>query len=58
MGTELDRDVRPAEGVRMTERTQLRRLPKRGSHDSAVVYEILDSAFLAQVGFAMQGSPL
>jgi uncharacterized protein len=57
MGTELDSHVRPAEGVSMTERTQLRRLPKRGSHDSAVVHEILDSAFMAHVGFQMQGQP-
>jgi hypothetical protein len=40
-----------------TERSQLRRLPKRGSHERAVIYEILDSAFLAHVGFQQQGQP-
>jgi nitroimidazol reductase NimA-like FMN-containing flavoprotein (pyridoxamine 5'-phosphate oxidase superfamily) len=57
MGTELDRDVRPAGGVTMTQRSQLRRLPKRGSHDSAVIHQILDSAFMAHVGFQLQGQP-
>lgn len=43
--------------MRGTERSQLRRLPKRGSHDSAVIYQILDSAFLAHVGFQQGGQP-
>ena len=57
MGAELDRHVRQAETMRVTERSQLRRLPKRGSHESAAVHEILDSAFLAHVGFQVQGQP-
>ena len=40
-----------------TERTALRRLPKRGSHDLKDVYAILDAAFLAHVGFSVNGQP-
>jgi nitroimidazol reductase NimA-like FMN-containing flavoprotein (pyridoxamine 5'-phosphate oxidase superfamily) len=41
--------------MKRTERTKLRRLPNRGSHDPEVIYEILDAAFLAHVGFQMNG---
>src|SRR5262249_10543695 len=57
MGTELDRHVCQAETMTVTERSQLRRLPKRGSHESAVIHEILDSAFLAHVGFQVERQP-
>lgn len=40
-----------------TERTKLRRLPKRGSHEIEVVNAILDAAFLAHVGFNVDGQP-
>ena len=40
-----------------TERTQLRRLPKRGSHDPAAIHAILDAGFLAHVGFVVAGQP-
>lgn len=40
-----------------TDRTQLRRLPKRGFHDSATINEILDAGFLAHVGFQVDGQP-
>ena len=40
-----------------TDRTVLRRLPKRGSHDLKDVYAILDAAFLAHVGFSVNGQP-
>jgi nitroimidazol reductase NimA-like FMN-containing flavoprotein (pyridoxamine 5'-phosphate oxidase superfamily) len=43
--------------MKPTNRTQLRRLPNRGSHESAVINEILDSAFLAHVGFQTNGQP-
>jgi nitroimidazol reductase NimA-like FMN-containing flavoprotein (pyridoxamine 5'-phosphate oxidase superfamily) len=38
-----------------TARTELRRLPKRGSHDSRTIYAILDDAFVAHVGFNVNG---
>jgi uncharacterized protein len=40
-----------------TERTTLRRLPKRGSYDRAAVYSILDEGFVCHVGFVAQGQP-
>jgi len=40
-----------------TERTQLRRLPARGSHDLATIYAILDAGFLAHIGFQVNGQP-
>jgi uncharacterized protein len=40
-----------------TERTELHRLPKRGSHDPATIHAILDAGFLAHVGFCVDGQP-
>jgi nitroimidazol reductase NimA-like FMN-containing flavoprotein (pyridoxamine 5'-phosphate oxidase superfamily) len=40
-----------------TERTQVRRLPKRALYDREEVYAILDEAFLCHVGFAVDGQP-
>lgn len=43
--------------MNVTERSQLRRLPKRGSHELETVCEILDAAFLAHVGFNVNQQP-
>ena len=43
--------------MRRTERSRLHRLPKRGSHDAGTIHAILDAAFLAHVGFAVDGQP-
>lgn len=43
--------------MKLTERTQLRRLPNRGSHEIATIHEIFDAAFLAHVGFNVNGQP-
>jgi nitroimidazol reductase NimA-like FMN-containing flavoprotein (pyridoxamine 5'-phosphate oxidase superfamily) len=43
--------------MKRTERTELRRLPKRGSHEEKRIYEILDAAFLAHIGFCVEGQP-
>jgi len=40
-----------------TSRTELRRLPARGSHQTEQINSILDSAFLAHVGFNVGGQP-
>ena len=40
-----------------TNRTELRRLPKRGSHELAAIYDILDAGFLAHVGFQVNDQP-
>jgi uncharacterized protein len=43
--------------MKLTKRTQLRRLPKRGSHESETIHAILDAGFLAHVGFQVNGQP-
>src|SRR5271155_6212658 len=40
-----------------TARTQVRRLPDRGHHDSETVHRILDAGFLCHVGFVVDGQP-
>ena len=40
-----------------TERTQLKRLPKRGSFDRETIYQILDEAFICHVGFVVDEQP-
>ena len=41
-----------------TERTKLKRLPKRGHFDRETVYGILDEGFICHVGFAPEGQPV
>ena len=40
-----------------TERTKLKRLPKRGHFDRDTVYGILDEGFICHVGFVVAGQP-
>jgi nitroimidazol reductase NimA-like FMN-containing flavoprotein (pyridoxamine 5'-phosphate oxidase superfamily) len=40
-----------------TQRTTLKRLPKRGVYDRELVYGILDEGFICHVGFAVDGRP-
>lgn len=40
-----------------TDRTRLKRLPKRGHFDRETVYSILDEGFICHVGFAVNGQP-
>ncbi len=40
-----------------TERTQVKRVPKRGHYDLETVYSILDAALICHVGFAVEGQP-
>lgn len=40
-----------------TERTRVKRLPKRGAYDRDTIYPILDEAFICHVGFAVEGQP-
>ena len=39
----------------VTKRTKVNRIPKRASYDKETVYEILDSTFICQVGFNIDG---
>lgn len=45
--------ARSPRGLAVTDRTRVRRLPKRGSHDTSVVNAILDEALVCHVGFTM-----
>lgn len=40
-----------------TKRSELRRVPARGSHDWETINQILDAGFLAHVGFCVDGQP-
>jgi uncharacterized protein len=43
--------------IAQTNRTRLKRLPKRGAFDRATIYPILDEAFICHVGFVVEGQP-
>jgi len=43
--------------IARTPRSRVRRLPQRGSHDRAVINQILDEGIVAHVGFVHEGSP-
>jgi uncharacterized protein len=43
--------------MKLTKRTEFRRLPGRGSHDWDTINAILDTGFLAHVGFCVDGQP-
>jgi nitroimidazol reductase NimA-like FMN-containing flavoprotein (pyridoxamine 5'-phosphate oxidase superfamily) len=43
--------------MNLTDRAKLRRLPTRGSHELETIHQILDAAFLAHVGFCVNGQP-
>jgi len=40
-----------------TERTQVKRLPKRGKYERETVFAILDAGFVCHVGFSVDGQP-
>lgn len=40
-----------------TKRTELHRIPDRGSHDWETIHQILDAGFLASVGFCVDSQP-
>jgi uncharacterized protein len=40
-----------------TQRTQVKRLSKRGHYDRETVYRILDAGFVCHVGFSLDGQP-
>jgi len=40
-----------------TERTKVRRLAERGRYERSLVHEILDEAYIAHVGFVVDGEP-
>jgi nitroimidazol reductase NimA-like FMN-containing flavoprotein (pyridoxamine 5'-phosphate oxidase superfamily) len=46
------------ENLEPTERTTLKRLPKRGSYERETVNKILDEGFVCHVGFVVEGRPV
>jgi nitroimidazol reductase NimA-like FMN-containing flavoprotein (pyridoxamine 5'-phosphate oxidase superfamily) len=40
-----------------TDRTKVRRLPDRGSYDRALIDAVIDEAYIAHVGFVVDGAP-
>ncbi|HEX8253837.1 MAG TPA: pyridoxamine 5'-phosphate oxidase family protein [Thermoanaerobaculia bacterium] len=42
----------------LTERTRVRRLPKRGEYDRATINAILDEALICHVGFVVEDAPM
>lgn len=46
-----------SDAIAATARTRVRRLPKRASYDRAVIHELLDTALMCHVGFAIDGQP-
>lgn len=43
--------------MNLTKRSELRRIPDRGSHDWETINQILEAGFLASVGFCVDGQP-
>jgi nitroimidazol reductase NimA-like FMN-containing flavoprotein (pyridoxamine 5'-phosphate oxidase superfamily) len=43
--------------MNLTKRTELRRMPSRGSRDRKTINQILDAGFLAHAGFCVSGQP-
>ncbi|MDQ3179170.1 MAG: pyridoxamine 5'-phosphate oxidase family protein [Acidobacteriota bacterium] len=43
--------------IKPTEKTKLRRLPKRGSFERETIYQILDEGFICHVGFVVGNQP-
>ncbi len=43
--------------IKTTERTKIKRLPKRGSFERETIYKILDEGFVCHVGFVVNEQP-
>lgn len=44
--------------ILQTERTTVRRLPKRGLYDRETIHAIIDEALICHVGFVVEGAPV
>ena len=47
----------PPSAFAVTDRTRLKRMPKRGVFDRSAVYRILDEGLVCHVAFAVDGQP-
>ncbi len=45
----------PKDEIKQTDRTKVKRLPKRGNFDRETIYPILDEGFVCHVGFTAHG---
>ena len=43
--------------IRVTEKTKIKRLPKRASYDFKKITKILDDSFVCHIGFSINGQP-
>ncbi|MCG8363891.1 MAG: pyridoxamine 5'-phosphate oxidase family protein [Pseudanabaenales cyanobacterium] len=41
----------------VTQRTQIKRIPKRGLYERQTIYQILDEGLICQLGFVVEGQP-
>lgn len=41
-----------------TDRSKVKRIPKRGAYDAKTIHNILDKEFICQIGFVHQGHPV
>src|ERR1017187_10136470 len=57
LGKRIGLRIRHGCKMNLTKRTELRRIPDRGSRDRETINQILDAGFLAHVGFCMDGQP-
>jgi len=48
----------PVDTVPVTERTKVRRLPKRANYDRDTIHAIVDEALICHVGFVVDGAPV
>jgi hypothetical protein len=55
---EMSEDFAAMSDFTPTERTQVRRLPKRAVYDRETVYGILDEGLVCHVGFVAEGKPV
>ncbi len=44
--------------MNITDRTKVKRIPKRGHYDLETIYSILDDEFVCHIGFVHHGSPV
>jgi nitroimidazol reductase NimA-like FMN-containing flavoprotein (pyridoxamine 5'-phosphate oxidase superfamily) len=57
VGSELDYRPDKDEAMNVTQRAQIRRIPKRAAYDAEKIHAILDVGFLAHLGFCVDGQP-
>ena len=54
---QIKRSMSNSKELKVTSRSKIRRLPKRGSTERELIYSILDEALIAHVGFVTDNQP-